>query len=55
MHDIDLKDNKYGRKEAEGIDQIITGLSQSIKDDNKLLEKGMDLFDALYQYYSSKK
>jgi len=52
VHDIDLKDNKYGRKEAEGLAQIVTGLSQKLKDDNKLLEKGLEIFDALYQYYS---
>ncbi len=54
VHDIDLKDNKYGRKEAEGIDQIFTGLSQRLKNDNKLLENGIEIFAALYQYYSSK-
>lgn len=54
VHDIDLKDNKYDRKEADGIDQIIAGLSQRLRNDNKLLEKGMEIFDALYQYYSSK-
>ncbi|OGW74572.1 MAG: hypothetical protein A3J72_08820 [Nitrospirae bacterium RIFCSPHIGHO2_02_FULL_40_19] len=53
VHDIDLKDNKYGRKEADGIAQIVTGLSQKLKDDNKLLEKGLEIFDALYQNYSS--
>ncbi|HHT9106490.1 MAG TPA: chromate resistance protein ChrB domain-containing protein [Candidatus Wujingus californicus] len=53
VHDIDLKDNKYGRKEAEGIEQIIAGLSQRLMDDNKLLEKGMEIFDALYLSYSS--
>ena len=51
VHDIDLKDNKYGRKEAEGLAQIVTGLSQKLKDDNKLLEKGLEIFDALYEYY----
>jgi len=51
VHDIDLKDNKYGRKEADGIAQIVTGLSQKLKDDNKLLEKGREIFDALYEYY----
>ncbi|HHT9113258.1 MAG: chromate resistance protein [Planctomycetes bacterium] len=51
VHDIDLKDNKYGRKEADGIAQIITGLSQKLKNDNKLLEKGLEIFDALYEYY----
>ena len=53
VHDIDLKDNKYGRKEADGIAQIVTGLSQKLKEDNKLLEKGLEIFDALYQNYSS--
>lgn len=53
VHDIDLKDNKYGRKEAEGLAQIITGLSQKLKNDNKLLGKGLEIFDALYQNYSS--
>ena len=53
VHDIDLKDNKYGRKEAEGLAQIVTGLSQKLKNDNKLLEKGLEIFDALYQNYSS--
>jgi len=53
VHDIDLKDNKYGRKEADGIAQIVTGLSQKLKNDNKLLEKGLEIFDALYQNYSS--
>ena len=54
VHDIDLKDNKYCRKEAEGIEQIIAGLSQRLSNDNKLLEKGMEIFDALYSSYSSK-
>ena len=53
VHDIDLKDDKYGRKEVEGLAQIITGLSQKLKNDNKLLEKGFEIFDALYQNYSS--
>lgn len=52
VHDIDLKDNKYDRKEAEGIASIVSGLSQRVKDDNKLLEKGLEIFDALYQNYS---
>lgn len=53
VHDIDLKDNKYSRKEADGITQIVTGLSQKLRDDSKLLEKGLEIFDALYAYYSS--
>src|SRR3989337_3894902 len=54
VHDIDLKDNKYGRKEAEGIERVIAGLSRHLKNDTKLLEKGLEIFDALYQNYSSR-
>lgn len=51
VHDIDLEDDKYGRKETEGIQRIIKGLKQQQKDDNKLIEKGSEIFDALYQYF----
>lgn len=53
VHDIDLKDNKYNRKEADGIGQIIMGLSKKFNNDNKLLEKGVEIFDALYHYYAT--
>lgn len=55
VHDIDLKDDKFGRKEAEGINQVIIGLSQKLNNDKKLLAGGMEIFDSLYQYYSSQK
>lgn len=54
VHDADLNDTKYNRKESEGIVRIISGLSQKLKNDKILLEKGLEMFDALYQYYSSK-
>lgn len=54
VHDVDLKDDKFGRRETEGIDQIIIGLNQRLRDDKKLLERGMEVFDSLYQYYSSR-
>lgn len=55
IHAIDLKDRKFDRPEAEGVNQIIIGLCQKLKDDKKLLNSGMEIFDALYQYYSLKK
>lgn len=54
VHDIDLKDGKFDRKEAEGINLVITGFSKIIKNDEKLLNKGLEVFDALYQQYSWK-
>lgn len=48
VHDIDLNDGKFGRNEAEGIDCIVRGLNGNIKNDQELLEKGFEVFDALY-------
>jgi len=48
VHDIDLKDEKFGRKEAKGIDCILRGLMENSKNDKKLLERGFVVFEALY-------
>ncbi len=55
VHDIDLKDGKYSREDAEGIERVIHGLCLTIKDDNARLKKGAELFDALYAFYSMEK
>jgi chromate transport protein ChrA len=36
IHDIDLKDGKYGREEAAGIRNLIAGIASSHNDDNAL-------------------
>ena len=48
VHDIDLKDNKFGREEARGVDEIIIGLGEICKNDDQLMEAGGRVFDALY-------
>ena len=48
VHDIDLKDEKFGRNEAKGIDCIIRGLMERLRNDNELLKKGFDVFEVLY-------
>ncbi|MEE9604830.1 MAG: chromate resistance protein ChrB domain-containing protein [Candidatus Scalindua sp.] len=48
VHDIDLKDEKFDRNEAKGIDCILRGLMKNFKNDNALLEKGFEVFEALY-------
>lgn len=52
IHDIDLKDHKFGRPEAAGVDAVIRSLSQHIGDDHKLLEAGSVVLDSLFAYYS---
>ncbi len=54
VHDIDLKDQKFGSEEARGIDVIVRSLSEYLRDDHKMLEAGGTLLDALYRYFSMK-
>src|SRR5206468_1401561 len=53
IHDIDLKDHKYGRPEAAGLDATIRALSRSIPDDHKLLEVASVILDGLYEDLST--
>ncbi|MGH7626329.1 MAG: chromate resistance protein ChrB domain-containing protein [Gemmatimonadaceae bacterium] len=48
VHDIDLKDARFGRDEAAGVEQLITGISLALDDDAARLERAGQLFDALY-------
>src|SRR5229473_1152743 len=48
VHDIDLKDDKFHRLEAAGFNAIINDLSQTLRDDRKLLQQCSAIFDGLY-------
>ncbi len=48
VHDADLKDAKFNRDEAKGVDAVIKGLAAALADDHALLEQGLLIFDALY-------
>ena len=48
VHDIDLKDDKFHRLEAAGLNAIIDGLSKVLRDDRKLLQQTGVVFDGLY-------
>jgi hypothetical protein len=52
IHDIDLKDDKFHRLEAAGLNAIIDGLSKVLRDDRKLLQQTSILFDGLYALLS---
>jgi hypothetical protein len=49
VHDLDLKDGRFGAPEAGTIGLLIDGLQQAHTDDQDLLSAGMSLFDALYR------
>ena len=48
VHDLDLKDGMFNRPEASGLGSVIRGLSQLVKDDRKLAQHCMPIFDGLY-------
>jgi hypothetical protein len=48
VHDIDLKDAKFGREEAAGVAQLVAGIAAAHPDDEERLARGSALFDDLY-------
>jgi hypothetical protein len=55
VHDIDLKDGKFGREETDGIAHLITGLCLANKDDAQRLVRGAAVFDDLYEYFRQRR
>lgn len=49
VHDADLKDGKYGKEEAKGLNLLLKGLTDMHEDDKSLLEEGIRLFECLYK------
>ena len=52
VHDIDLKDDKFHRREAAGLNAIIDGLSKVLRDDRKLIQQTGVVFDGLHALLS---
>lgn len=48
VHDLDLKDGRFGAEAAPTVGSLIDGLQLAQPDDHTLLEEGMRLFEALY-------
>ncbi len=54
VHDIDLKDGKFGREDAVGIERVLAGIAGASANDAARLERGAGLFDDLYALFISK-
>ena len=48
VHDIDLKDEKFQRLEANGLNAIINGLNETLRDDRQLLQHASTIFEGLF-------
>ena len=51
VHDLDLKDGRFGAPECGAVAALIEGLQLAHQDDDALLEQGMTLFESLYRSF----
>jgi hypothetical protein len=54
VHDIDLRDAKFRREEAAGIDRLVTGIAMANKADTTRLARASAALDDLYEYFRRK-
>jgi hypothetical protein len=55
VHDIDLKDGKFGREQTAGIAHVVAGICTSQKDDLARIDRGSAIFDDTYEYFRKKR
>jgi hypothetical protein len=53
VHDIDLKDRRYDSPETPTIAALVDGVRQAHGDDGEALERGMQIFDALFRSFET--
>jgi hypothetical protein len=52
VHDIDLRDEKYGRKETEGVRSSVTGICTSSREDEERIAMGSVLLSSLHAFFT---
>src|SRR5438132_1312439 len=53
VHDIDLKDDKFHRLEAAGLNTVVNALSEALRNDRKVLQQTSVIFDGLHSLLSA--
>ena len=53
VHDLDMKETRYGAAETPAVERIIEGLRELYPDDHALLEQGITLFEALARSFTA--
>jgi hypothetical protein len=51
VHDLDVKDAKFGAPEVATVGSVVEGLQAMHSDDDVLLDSGMTMFEALYRAF----
>ena len=54
VHDIDLKEDKFGREETAGVKALINGICSSTHDDEQRIARGGVILDDLYTGFQRK-
>jgi hypothetical protein len=55
VHDIDLKDDAFGRDETAGVAALVAGIALGHRDDKERLARAAQLFDELYEFFRRKR
>ena len=55
VHDIDCKDERFGRPETAGIASLIRGIADAHEDDAARIERGSALLDDLYASFRTRR
>ncbi len=55
VHDIDVRDDKFGRPETAGVERLVNGIALTQPEDEARIALGGQLFDALYEAWRRKK
>ena len=51
VHDIDLKDGKFGREQTAGIAHVVAGICMTQKEDAQRIERGSAILDDTYEFF----
>jgi hypothetical protein len=55
IHDVDLKDGKFGRTEVAGIRTLVEGIGAATRDDTQRIARGSEVLNDLYEYFRKKR
>jgi hypothetical protein len=55
VHDIDLKDGKFRRQEALGIDHLVAGIAMANEEDTARVSAAATVWDGLYECFHRKR
>jgi hypothetical protein len=55
VHDIDLKEETFGRDETAGVAALVAGIALAHRDDKERIARAAQAFDELYEFFKRKR